>query len=99
MDGAVAEASAGVDGTRNGQSVGIIGEPAFLSKVVHPPGVGDRTYVAEATITVAGLCRSCTGFATTRGTARLSDQANCSTAAAQVIRGAVIRCAGDPPGR
>lgn len=70
-----------------GQSVGITVEPAFLSKVVHPPSVGDRTYVAEATITVAGLCRSYTGFATTRGTARLSDQANCSTADPQVIRG------------
>lgn len=66
----MAEASAGVDGTRDGQSVGVIVEPAFLSKVVHPPGVGDRTYVAEATITVAGLCRNCTGFATTRGIAQ-----------------------------
>ena len=66
-------------------------EPAFLSKVVHPPGVGDRTYVAEATITVAGLCRSCTGFATTRGTARLSDRPKSSTASGAVIRSPVIR--------
>ena len=55
------------DGDGCGQSVGYIGEPASLSKVVHPPRVGDRTSVAGRRFTVAGLCRNRTGFATSRG--------------------------------
>jgi len=31
---------------RGDQSEGVIAVPAFLSKVVHPPRVGDRTAIA-----------------------------------------------------
>lgn len=52
----------------------------FLSKVSINRGAGDRTDAAPggAAITVAGLCRSYTGFATTR---RRSLWPECSTAA------------------
>jgi hypothetical protein len=38
----------------------------FLAKVSIDRRAGDRTDDARASITVAGLCRSCTGFATRR---------------------------------
>ena len=67
--------------------------PAYLSlegSSMHR-GVGDRTSALERAVTVAGLCRNRTGFATTRRGSGLRPERSTATAPGRLVRRRVSR--------
>jgi hypothetical protein len=59
-------ARAHVDGRSEGQPLAVIGACPFSRRSGNLRGIVDRTSVAWAAVTVAGLCRISTGFAIER---------------------------------